>query len=102
VAALVTTGPTNQVGGQILGVMKLFALLPQIIQTIAAALKFVQTNAHFHYHDQPEPFWRGLTAVDCAAQIITEKVQNATVFTVPGTVSWWNDGPPAWTAWKLP
>ncbi|WP_235630974.1 hypothetical protein [Mycobacteroides abscessus] len=82
--------------------MKLFALLPQIIQTIAAALKFVQTNAHFHYHDQPQPFWRGLTAVDCAAQIIAEKVPNATVFTVPGTVSWWNDGPPAWTAWKLP
>lgn len=102
VANLVTTGPTNQVGGQILDVMKLFALLPQIIQTIAAALKFVSTNAHFHYHDQPEPFWRGLTAVDCAAQIITEKVPNATVFTVPGTVSWWNDGPPAWTAWKLP
>ncbi|EIU03965.1 putative peptidoglycan binding domain protein [Mycobacteroides abscessus 5S-0422] len=101
-AALVTTGPTNQVGGQILDVMKLFALLPQIIQTIAAALKFVQTNAHFHYHDQPQPFWRGLTAVDCAAQIIAEKVPNATVFTVPGTVSWWNDGPPAWTAWKLP
>lgn len=102
VANLVTTGPTDQVGGQILDVMSLFTLLPQIIQTIAAALKFVQTNAHFHYHDQPEPFWRGLTAVDCAAQIITEKVSNATVFTVPGTVSWWNDGPPAWTAWKLP
>lgn len=102
VANLVTTGPTNQVGGQILDVMKLFALLPQIIQTIAAALKFVSTNAHFHYHDQPETFWRGLTAVDCAAQIITEKVPNATVFTVPGTVSFWNDGPPAWTAWKLP
>lgn len=102
VASLVTTGPTDQVGGQILDVMRLFALLPQIIQTIAAALKFVQTNAHFHYHDQTEPFWRGLTAVDCAAQIITEKVDTATVFTVPGTVSWWNDGPPAWTAWKLP
>lgn len=102
VANLVTTGPTNQVGGQILDVMKLFTLLPQIIQTIAAALKFVSTNAHFHYHDQPETFWRGLTAVDCAAQIITEKVSDATVFTVPGTVSWWNDGPPAWTAWKLP
>lgn len=102
VANLVTTGPTGQVGGQILDVMKLFALLPQIIQTIAAALKFVSTNAHFHYHDQPEPFWRGLTAVDCAAQIITEKVPDATVFTVPGTVDHWNSGPPAWTAWKLP
>jgi hypothetical protein len=102
VLGLVTPGPVAQTSGPILDVMKLFALLPQIIQTIAAALKFVETNAHYRYHDQPESFWRGLTAVDCAAQIITENVPAATVFTVPGTVSWWNDGPPAWTAWKLP
>ncbi len=82
--------------------LAIFTLLPKIIRTIAAALKFVETNAHYHYHDQPQSFWRGLTAVDCAAQIIAEKVSAATVFTVPGTVSWWNDGPPAWTAWKLP
>jgi hypothetical protein len=43
-----------------------------------------------------------MTAVDCAAQIITEKVPNAVVYTVPGTVDFWNNGPPAWTAWKLP
>lgn len=103
IAGLVTGGgPATQTSGPILDVMKLFTLLPQIIQTIAAALKFVETNAHYRYHDQPESFWRELTAVDCAAQIITEKVAEATVFTVPGTVSWWNDGPPAWTAWKLP
>lgn len=101
-AGLVTAGPATQTSGPIVDVMRLFTLLPDIIQTIAAALKFVETNAHYRYHDQPEPFWRGLTAVDCAAQIITEKVTEATVFTVPGTVSWWNDGPPAWTAWKLP
>ena len=102
VAGLVTAGPVAQASGPIANVLDLFALLPQIIPTLAAALKFVETNAHYHYHDQPEPFWRGLTAVDCAAQIIAEKVDHATVFTVPGTVSWWNDGPPAWTAWKLP
>lgn len=73
-----------------------------IVQALMAALQFVSTNAHFRYHDQPQPFWRGLTAVDCAAQIITEKVDRATVYTVPGTVAHWNDGPPAWTAWKLP
>ncbi|SIB02542.1 Uncharacterised protein [Mycobacteroides abscessus subsp. bolletii] len=73
-----------------------------MIGPIAPALKFVQTNAHYHYHDQPETFWRGQTAVDCAAQIIAERASTATVFTMPGTVSWWNDGPPAWTAWNFP
>lgn len=85
--------------------INLFAMItniPAIIVSIVAALKFVSTNAHYHYHDQPETFWRGLTAVDCAAQITAEKVEDAVVYTVPGTVSWWNDGPPAWTAWKLP
>lgn len=76
--------------------------IPAIIQTLMAALKFIQTNAHMRYHDQPQPYWRGLTAVDCAAQIIQERVQSATVYTVPGTWASWNDGPPAWTAWKLP
>ena len=42
--------------------------LPAIVQTIGAALQFVSTNAHFHYHDQP--LFGGLTAVDRAAQII--------------------------------
>jgi hypothetical protein len=76
--------------------------IPAIIQTLVAALQFISTNAHYRYGDQPETFWRGLTAVDCAAQITTERVKNAVVYTVPGTVSFWNDGPPAWTAWKLP
>jgi hypothetical protein len=86
--------------------INLFAMItniPAIVQTLSAALKFISTNAHYHYHDQPQPYWRGLTAVDCAAQIIQETVPDgAIVYTIPGTVSWWNDGPPAWTAWKLP
>jgi hypothetical protein len=77
--------------------------IPAIIETLVAALKFMMTNAHYHYHDTPQPQWRGLTAVDCAAQIIQEKVPGgAIVYTIPGTVANWNDGPPAWTAWKLP
>lgn len=86
--------------------INLFAMItniPAIIQTLVAALQFISTNAHYHYHDQPESFWRGMTAVDCAAQIIQEKVPGgAIVYTIPGTIASWNDGPPAWTAWKLP
>lgn len=102
IAGLVTEGPESKKDGPIVGIFDLFALLPELIATIAAALKFVSTNAHYHYHDQPRPFWRDLTAVDCAAQIIAETVPDGIAYTVPGTVSWWNDGPPAWTAWKLP
>lgn len=98
---LITPGKVTETSGDI-NLMAMVTNLPAIVQTIAAALKFVHTNAHYHYHDTPRPFWRDLTAVDCAAQIISEKVKTAVVYTVPGTVSWWNDGPPAWTAWKLP
>jgi hypothetical protein len=98
---LITPGPVAVTNGPI-DLFHMITNISAIIQTIAAALQFVQTNAHFRYHDTPEPFWRGMTAVDCAAQIITEKVADAVVYNVPGTVSWWNDGPPAWTAWKLP
>lgn len=98
---LITPGPVEQTGGDI-SLAAIITNLPGIVQAIAAALKFVHTNAHYRYHDTPRPFWRGLTAVDCAAQIITENVREAVVYTVPGTVSFWNDGPPAWTAWKLP
>jgi hypothetical protein len=74
-----------------------------IIAALGGLINFVRTNAHFRYHDQPQPFWRGLTGVDCAAQIIQELVPGgALTYTVPGTVAHWNDGPPAWTAWKLP
>lgn len=96
------TAPVPGTNAAVLQPLSLLTMLPAIIPTLAAALKFVSTNAHYHYHDQPRPEWRGLTAVDCAAQIIAEKVPEAVVYTVPGTVSWWNDGPPAWTAWKLP
>lgn len=102
-APLVTTGPSTTVGSDILNPMQILMLLPQLISTLGALLKFVQTNAHYHYHDQPQSQWRGLTGVDCAAQIIQEIVPGGgVVYTVPGTVATWNDGPPAWTAWKLP
>ena len=82
--------------------MSLFSILPAIISSIAAALKFVSTNAHFRYHDLPKPYWQNLTAVDIVAKLTQEKVTAATVYTVPGTIAHWNDGPPAWAAWKLP
>lgn len=105
ILSMITSGPLNTNPAQDTSQINLMAMItniPAIIATIVAALKFVSTNAHYHYHDQPRPYWRGLTAVDCAAQIIADKVREATVYTIPGTVSWWNDGPPAWTAWKLP
>jgi peptidoglycan hydrolase-like protein with peptidoglycan-binding domain len=121
-AGTVTGGPLgglmDGIGGQILGagigpqqqggllnVTQIFALLPEIVQTLIAALQFMFTQAHTHYHDTPQPYWRGLPAVDCAAQIIAEHVhepETVVVYTVPGTWAAWNDGPPAWTAWKLP
>ena len=104
-AKMVTTGTSSMVGNSILSPLDLFAVLPQLLWLLMDALKFISSNAHMHYHDQPKPFWRGLTAVDCAAQIIQEKVrekEQVVVYTVPGTWASWNDGPPAWTAWKLP
>ena len=95
--------PTNV--GQI-NLMSMILNIDAIVKTLGALLKFVNTNAHYHYHDQPEPFWRGMTGVDCAAQIIQEVCSKVpgpiVVYDFPGTVSWWNDGPPAWTTWKLP
>ena len=98
---LITPGSTKETDGPI-NLPAMLTNLPAIVQTIAAALKFVHTNAHYGYHNTPQPFWRGMTAVDCAAQIITENVRDAVVYTVPGTCDFWNGGPPAWTAWKLP
>lgn len=101
---LATTGLSTVVGKEILPPLTLFTLLPQLIWLMIDALKFVSTNAHMHYHDTPLPEWRGLTAVDCAAQIIKERVNEkdqVVVYTVPGTWAGWNDGPPAWTAWQL-
>lgn len=98
---LITPGPPNKTDGDI-DLMSMITNLPAIVQTIAAALRFVHTNAHYRYHDMPRPFWGNQTAVDCAAQVIRDNVREAVVYTVPGTVSFWNDGPPAWTAWKLP
>lgn len=98
---LITPGATTDISGPI-DLPAMLSNLPAIVQTIAAALQFIHTNAHYRYHDTPRQFWRDTTAVDCAAQIIGENVRTAVVYTVPGTVSFWNDGPPAWTAWRLP
>lgn len=105
IRSMITIGGIGTAPAQSTADVNLLAMItniPAIVQSLIAALKFVQTNAHYHYHDQPQPQWRGLTGVDCAAQLIAEEVDNAIAYTVPGTVAHWNDGPPAWTAWKLP
>src|SRR5690606_25706585 len=86
-------------GGAVLPVTAMFALLPQLIWLLVDAIRFVHTNAHNRYHDLPQPKWGGLAGVDRAAQLITEHVDTAVVYTIPGTWAGWNDGPPAWTAW---
>jgi hypothetical protein len=48
----------------------IMATMLAIIPTIAAALQFVHTDAHFHYHDQP--LFAGLAGVDRAVQIISD------------------------------
>lgn len=106
ILTMVTPGALNTNPAQNTSQINLFAMItniPAIIQTIAAALKFVSTNSHFRYQLDVRPHWRNMTAVDCAAQIIQEQVPGGgIVYTVPGTVADWNSGPPAWTAWKLP
>lgn len=99
VLGMVTSGPQSQTAGSV-NLMAILFNIPGIVQAIIAALKFVFTQAHSHYHDQP--LFDGLTAVDRLAQITAAQVDRATVYTVAGTWAGWNDGPPAWTAWKLP
>ena len=69
ILGLVTPGPVTHTSGPV-SMEAILANLVKIIPTIAAALKFVSTNAHFHYHDQP--LFNGLTGVDRAVQIISE------------------------------
>ena len=105
IRSMVTIGPIGAAPATSAADINLLAMvtnIPAIVQSLVAALKFVQTNAHYHYHDLPQPQWGGLTGVDCAAKLIAEKVPGGIAYTVPGTVAHWNDGPPAWTAWKLP
>lgn len=103
---LITPGDENEDPAESVEQVNLLAIITNIggiVKALGGLINFVRTGAHFRYHDQPQPFWRGLTGVDCAAQIIQELVPNgALTYTVPGTVANWNDGPPAWTAWKLP
>lgn len=105
ILGLITPGPRTSTTGPIINPLGIFAVLPELVYLMVDGIKFLSTQAHFRYHDQPESFWRGLTGVDCAAQIIAERVREpgpVVVYTVPGTWAGWNDGPPAWTAWKLP
>ena len=69
VHGLVTHGPLPFGGGQV-SLQNILFNLPAIIQTLGAALRFVITGAHGHYHDQP--LFDGMSAVDRARRIITE------------------------------
>lgn len=86
----------------ILDPMQLVMMLPAILSTAVAALKFLFTGAHGHYGDQPQPAWGNLTGVDKAAQLIIEKVPSATVFTFPGTWANWDQGFPFEVWARLP
>jgi membrane associated rhomboid family serine protease len=60
ILGLVTAGPTSQTTGPP-NLMAMIFNIPAIIQTLVAALQFISTNAHYHYHDQPNRSGAALT-----------------------------------------
>lgn len=55
-------------GTQPINLVSMLLNIPAIIQSLLAALRFLTTQAHSHYGDQP--VFGGLTAVDRAVQIV--------------------------------
>ena len=71
---------------------RMLRILPDLIHLLFDAVKFVATNAHGKYADPAEANWDGMTAVDKAAQIIRDRVPEATLYLFPGTWAMWNQG----------
>jgi hypothetical protein len=89
-ASLMTTGPVGMIGS-LLNPLQLFQLLPQLINLLFDAIKFITTNAHGKYDDPAYALWDGQTAVNKAVQLVREVVPNgATLVLFPGTWSSWN------------
>lgn len=100
IAAAVTTGAANVIGGQILQPLQLFSMLPVILNSLVSLAKFAVSGDHGKYHVTPA--WNGLNGVDRAVQLITDHVQTATVYLFPGTWAPWNVGYPFDVAIRLP
>lgn len=99
-AGMLTSGPLGSIGN-LLNPIGILAMLPNIINLLFDALKFISTNAHGKYGDPAEARWDGMTGVDKAVQLIRDKVPRATLFLLPGTWAMWNQGFPMDVAARL-
>lgn len=89
-AGLMTTGPLGVVG-TLLNPFGIMAVLPNLVELLFDAIKFMATNAHGKYGDPTHADWDGMTAVDHAASVIREySPGGATLFLFPGTWSNWD------------
>jgi len=89
-AGLMTAGGMSSIGS-LLGPAQIFLILPQIIELIVDAVKFMQSNAHMQYGNPAYALWDGMTGVDKAVQIIKDKFPNGcTTLLFPGTWSNWD------------
>lgn len=87
---LLTTGPASVIGS-LLGPAQILMVLPELIELLVDAVKFMQSNAHFKYGEIPA--FDGMTGVDKAVQLVNELVPGgATTLLFPGTWSNWDQG----------
>jgi hypothetical protein len=90
IAGVLTTGPANTVGN-LLGPAQIVLLLPQLIELLFDAVKFMQSQAHSQYGNPDYALWDGMTGVDKAVQIIKERLPGGcTTLLFPGTWSNWD------------
>lgn len=89
-AGIMTNGPMATIGS-LLGPAQILMLLPQLIELLFDAVKFMQSSAHFMYGDPGHAVFDGMTGVDKAVQIVNELFPNgATTLLFPGTWSNWD------------
>lgn len=89
-AGLMTSGPAGLIGS-LLGPAQILMLLPQLIELLIDAVKFMMTNAHGMYGDPGHAAWNGMDGVDYAVQLVNQLVPDgATTLLFPGTWSNWD------------
>lgn len=103
-ANLMTIGSTIPMNplSSLIGPAQMFMLLPEIIQLIIDAFKFMTTNAHGMYNDINHRNWDGMTGVEHAIATIRRIAPGgATLFLFPGSWANWDQGFDADTAFAL-
>jgi hypothetical protein len=100
-AGMMTTGPANSVGA-LLNPLGILAILPELIELVIDAFKFMTTQAHGMYNDPAHRHWDGMTGVEHAIATIRRIAPNgATLFLFPGSWAQWNQGFDADVAFAL-